>query len=79
MARVKDAVDLDPAHATDGLSLNVTSEIIEGLVDVQARDLRRHGRARASLDASPDGTRWTFTAAPAAYDSPTARRSTRRR
>jgi ABC-type oligopeptide transport system substrate-binding subunit len=32
MARVKDAVDLDPSHATEGQSLNVASEIMEGLV-----------------------------------------------
>ena len=32
MARVKDAVVLDPAHATDGLSLNTTNEVMQNLV-----------------------------------------------
>ena len=32
MARVKDAINLDPSHATDGQSLNVSSEIMQGLV-----------------------------------------------
>ncbi len=40
-ARVKDAVDLDPAVATDGLSLNVTSLILQGLVAFKSRHVRR--------------------------------------
>src|SRR5580704_19632853 len=32
VARVKDAVGLDPAHETDGLSLNITSEVFQNLV-----------------------------------------------
>ena len=31
-ARVKDAVILDPAVATDGLSLNITAEVFQNLV-----------------------------------------------
>ncbi len=65
VARVKDAVGLDPAHETDGLSLNVTSEVLEGLVAFRP----------GTFDVIPGlaqrwttsgGTRWTFTLRPGA-------------
>lgn len=66
MARVKDAVDLDPAHATEGQSLNVTSEILEGLVAFRPGTFDVRGALARSWSVSPDGTRWTFHLRPGA-------------
>ena len=59
-ARVKDAVDLDPAVATDGLSLNVTSLILQGLVSFKPGTFDVIPAAAQSWKASPDGRTWTF-------------------
>ena len=60
-ARVKDAVDLDPAVATDGLSLNVTSLVLQGLVGFKPGSFSVVGGLASSWTTSPDGKTWTFT------------------
>jgi len=61
MARVKDAVNLDPSHATDGLSLNTTIEVLENLVTFKPGtfDIMPALATKWSSDAA--GTTWTFT------------------
>ena len=60
MARVKDAVVLDPAHATDGLSLNVTQEVLENLVTFKPGTFDVIPDLATSWRTSADGLRWTF-------------------
>lgn len=60
-ARVKDAVDLDPAVATDGLSLNVTALILQGLVAFKPGTFQVVPQAASSWTTSRDGKTWTFT------------------
>ena len=64
MARVKDAVNLDPSHATDGLSLNVSSEIMEGLVMFKPGTFDVTGALATKWQTSAGGRRWTFTLRP---------------
>ena len=59
-ARVKDAVDLDPAVATDGLSLNVTSLIMQGLVAFKPGTFDVVPAVASSWTTSKDGKTWTF-------------------
>ncbi|MFN2461798.1 MAG: ABC transporter substrate-binding protein [Candidatus Velthaea sp.] len=61
MARVKDAVVLDPAHATDGLSLNTTAEVMETLVGFKAGSFEIIPALATKWSASADGKTWTFT------------------
>lgn len=63
-ARVKDAVDLDPAVATDGLSLNVTALILQGLVAFKPGTFEVVPMAARSWTTSRDGKTWTFTLRP---------------
>ncbi|MBV8152141.1 MAG: ABC transporter substrate-binding protein [Candidatus Eremiobacteraeota bacterium] len=63
-ARVKDAVDLDPAVATDGLSLNVTSLILRGLVVFKPGTFDVIPAVAQSWKASADGKTWTFLLRP---------------
>jgi peptide/nickel transport system substrate-binding protein len=60
-ARVKDAVDLDPAVATDGLSLNVSTLIMRGLVGFKPGTFAVVPVLAQSWTTSRDGKRWTFT------------------
>jgi peptide/nickel transport system substrate-binding protein len=60
IARVKDAVGLDPAHETDGLSLNVSSEVLQGLVAFKPGTFEIVPSIASSWRSSR-GTRWTFT------------------
>lgn len=60
VARVKDAVGLDPAHETDGLSLNVTAEVLQGLVGFKPGTFDVIG-VLANSWTSSGGRRWTFT------------------
>lgn len=60
VARVKDAVILDPAQATDGMSLNLTQEMMKGLVDFKLGTFDVEPAIARSWTMSPDGTRWTF-------------------
>jgi peptide/nickel transport system substrate-binding protein len=64
MARVKDAVDLDPSHATEGQSLNVDSEIMEGLVMFRPGTFDVMGSLAQSWTTSDGGRRWTFRLRP---------------
>jgi peptide/nickel transport system substrate-binding protein len=64
VARVKDAVGLDPAHETDGLSLNVTSEVFENLVKFKPGTFEVIPDLAQSWKAAPDGKTWTFTLKP---------------
>jgi peptide/nickel transport system substrate-binding protein len=60
MARVKDAVVLDPSHATDGLSLNTTNEVMQNLVTFKPGSFDVVGDAAKSWTRSADGKTWTF-------------------
>lgn len=60
VARVKDAVTLDPAQATDGMSLNVTQEIIKGLVQFKQGTFDVEPAIAKSWTTSSDGRTWTF-------------------
>ncbi len=66
MARVKDAINLDPSHATDGQSLNVSSELMEGLVMFRPGTFDVTGALARSWTVSGGGTRWTFHLRPGA-------------
>ncbi len=61
MARVKDAVNLDPSHATDGLSLNVAAEIMEGLVMFKPGTFDVVPALATSWTITDGGKRFTFT------------------
>ena len=60
VARVKDAVGLDPSHETDGLSLNVTSVVFENLVAFKPGTFQVVPQIAQSWSATPDGKTWTF-------------------
>jgi peptide/nickel transport system substrate-binding protein len=60
MARVKDAVVLDPSHATDGLSLNTTNEVMQGIVTFKPGSFDVAGDAAKTWSRSADGKTWTF-------------------
>ncbi|HEY0381928.1 MAG TPA: ABC transporter substrate-binding protein [Candidatus Elarobacter sp.] len=60
MARVKDAVVLDPSHATDGLSLNTTNEVMQNLVTFKPGSFDVVGDAAKTWSRSADGKTWTF-------------------
>ncbi len=64
VARVKDAVGLDPSHETDGLSLNITSEAFENLVRFKPGTFAVVSGIATSWTSSPDGKSWTFTLQP---------------
>jgi peptide/nickel transport system substrate-binding protein len=64
VARGKDAVTLDPARATDGNSLNVTQEIMKGLVQFKPGTFDVEPAIAQSWSTSPDGRRWTFVLKP---------------
>ena len=64
MARVKDAVDLDPSHATEGLSLNVAAEVLETLVQFKPGTFEVMPALATAWHTSPDGLRWTFDLRP---------------
>ncbi|HTX59617.1 MAG TPA: ABC transporter substrate-binding protein [Verrucomicrobiae bacterium] len=61
VARVKDAVILDPSQASDGMSLNVTQEIMKGLLDFKLGTFEIEPAIAQSWSMSPDGMTWTFT------------------
>lgn len=60
VARVKDAVGLDPAIQTDGLSLNITSEIFRNLVRFKSGTFDVVPDLAQSWTSSADGRVWTF-------------------
>jgi len=60
MARVKDAVVLDPSHATDGLSLNTASETMQNLVTFKPGSFEVVGDAAERWSSSDGGRVWTF-------------------
>jgi peptide/nickel transport system substrate-binding protein len=64
MARVKDAVVLDPSHATDGLSLNTTNEVMQNLVTFRPGSFDVVGDVAERWSASADGKTWTFELKP---------------
>ena len=59
-ARVKDALVMDPAQATDGMSLNLSQEILKGLVDFKLGTFDVQPAIAKSWTISPDGRVWTF-------------------
>ena len=64
LARVKDAVVLDPAHATDGLSLNTTNEVMQNLVAFKPGSFDVVGDVAERWSTSADGKTWTFELKP---------------
>lgn len=64
VARVKDAVILDPAQATDGNSLNLTQEIMRGLVQFKIGTFDIEPAIAQNWNMSSDGVHWTFTLRP---------------
>jgi peptide/nickel transport system substrate-binding protein len=64
MARVKDAVVLDPSHAVDGLSLNVTNEVMQNLVAFKPGSFELTGDVAQSWKSSAGGKTWTFELKP---------------
>lgn len=58
--RNKDAVHLDPAVATDGMSLNVAALILEGLVRYKPGTFDVEPALASSWTNSADGKTWTF-------------------
>jgi peptide/nickel transport system substrate-binding protein len=64
MARVKDAVVLDPSHATDGLSLNTASETMQNLVTFKPGTFEVVGDVARRWSVSADGRTWTFDLQP---------------
>jgi peptide/nickel transport system substrate-binding protein len=66
MARVKDAVTLDPSHATDGMSLTTTQEVLEGLVTFRPGSFDVVPELAAKWKVNAAGTRWTFDLRPGA-------------
>ncbi len=64
VARVKDAVVLDPSHATDGLSLTVAQEIFSNLVRFKPGTFEVVPDAAIAWKTSPDAKTWTFTLRP---------------
>lgn len=61
VARVKDAVILDPAQATDGNSLNLTQEFMRGLVQFKVGTFDIEPVIAQKWEMSSDGRHWTFT------------------
>jgi len=64
MARVKDALDLDPAHAVESRSFNITNEVLQNLVAFKPGSFEIVGDAARSWSVSPDGKTWTFELVP---------------
>jgi len=64
VARVKDAVGLDPAVQTDGLSLTIAQEVFRNLVRFKPGTFDIQPDIARSWKLSPDGTTWTFTLQP---------------
>jgi peptide/nickel transport system substrate-binding protein len=60
VARVKDAVTLDPAQSSDGMSLNVTREIVKGLVQFKQGTFDIEPAIAQSWSVGPGGRSWTF-------------------
>ncbi len=60
IARVKDAVILDPAQATDGMSLNLTQEMMKGLVEFKLGTFDVQPSIAQSWKMSAGGLHWTF-------------------
>nr|MDQ6929948.1 ABC transporter substrate-binding protein [Candidatus Eremiobacteraeota bacterium] len=61
VARVKDAITLDPAQASDGLSLNLTQEVLWGLVRFKPGGFDIAPALAEKWTSSADGKTWTFT------------------
>jgi peptide/nickel transport system substrate-binding protein len=64
VARVQDAVGLDPAVQTDGLSLTVSQEVFRNLVRFKPGSFDVIPDVSRSWKTSADGKTWTFTLAP---------------
>jgi len=64
VARVKDAVGLDPATQTDGLSLTISQEVFQNLVRFKPGSFDIRPDAATAWKASPDGKTWTFSLKP---------------
>ena len=64
VARVKDAVGLDPAVQTDGLSLTIAQEVFRNLVRFTPGTFDIEPDIAKSWKISPDGKTWTFALQP---------------
>jgi peptide/nickel transport system substrate-binding protein len=63
VARVKDAVGLDPAVQTEGLSLNIAQEVFRNLVRFRPGSFDIEPDIAKSWKTTPDGRTWTFSLA----------------
>ncbi|TAM75524.1 ABC transporter substrate-binding protein [bacterium] len=63
-ARVKDAVTLDPAVATDGLSLNVGVEVMRGLLKFKPGSFDIEGELAKDWHSEDGGKVWVFNLRP---------------
>ena len=64
VARLKDAVVLDPSHAVDLRSLDTAAEVLQNLVTFKPGTFEIAGDAARSWSVGPDGKTWTFELAP---------------
>jgi peptide/nickel transport system substrate-binding protein len=64
VARVKDAIGLDPSRETDGLSLNITTEVFQNLVRFKPGTFEVVPDVAKTWTSSPDGKSWTFVLQP---------------
>ncbi len=64
VARLKDAVVLDPSHAVDLRSLDTAAEVLQNLVTFKPGSFELAPDAARSWSVSPDGKTWTFELAP---------------
>jgi peptide/nickel transport system substrate-binding protein len=60
VARVKDAVNLDPSQASEGMSLNISTEIMKGLVQFRPGTFEVEPAIAQSWQMGSDGRTWTF-------------------
>ena len=64
VGQVGDAIGLDPSHETDGISLNVTSQVFDTLVRFRPGSFDVVPGIATSWSASADGRAWTFVLRP---------------
>jgi len=60
VARVKDAINLDPAQSSDSMSHNVSQEIMKGLVQFKDGTFTIEPAIAQSWHVGSDGRTWTF-------------------
>lgn len=69
VARVKDAVNLDPAQAFEGMSLNISTEVMKGLVRFRVGTFDVEPAIARSWQMTNGGRTWTFALKPGLHFS----------